>query len=106
MIDPLAFLREMLDALDDLPEKVLIADELIQEGAVCAIGSVGKSRGIDMAKLDPEDPDQVAATFGISSALSREIAYVNDEWNRNDTPAERFVRVRAWVVKQLEFPGT
>ena len=36
-----AFLKEMLAAMDALPEPKLIAEELEQEGAVCAIGSVG-----------------------------------------------------------------
>jgi hypothetical protein len=108
-----AFLREMLAALDALPEKILIAESLIEDGAVCAMGSVGAARGIDMTKLDPEDPDQIAAAFGIAAAMAREIEYVNDEcgrrWDdnhgnltRDETPAERFVRVREWVVKQLE----
>jgi hypothetical protein len=50
-----AFLREMLIALDALPDKRLIARELEKDGEVCAIGSVGKARGIDLSTVDPED---------------------------------------------------
>lgn len=97
-----AFLREMLTAMDALPEKKLVAHELEMDGQVCAIGSVGMSRGIDMSQLDPENYSKVADTFGISEALAREIVYENDEggW-RDDTPEKRFERMRAWVVKNL-----
>lgn len=97
-----AFLREMLTALDALPEKKLVADELEYAGEVCAIGSVGRMRGIDMSGIDPHDPPQVSHAFGISEALAREIVYVNDEdWIGNDTPEKRFERVRAWIVGNL-----
>lgn len=97
-----AFLREMLTAMDALPEKKLVAHELEMDGQVCAIGSVGMARGIDMSQLDPENYSKVADTFGISEALAREIVYENDEggW-RDDTPEKRFERMRAWVVENL-----
>lgn len=97
-----AFLREMLTALDALPEKKLVAHELEMNGQVCAIGSVGQARGIDMSKLDPEEAEQVAEAFGISEALAREIVHINDDdgW-RNDAPERRFERMRAWIVKNL-----
>lgn len=97
-----AFLREMLTAMDALPEKKLVAHELEMDGQVCAIGSVGMARGIDMSQLDPENYSKIADTFGISEALAREIVYENDEggW-RDDTPEKRFERMRAWVVNNL-----
>lgn len=103
-----AFLKEMLAALDALPEKVLIANKLqdtTYSGQVCAIGAVGKARGIDMERLDPEDRETVAGTFCLSEAMTAEIVYVNDEegaWR--ETPAMRFVRVRSWVVSQIVAP--
>lgn len=96
------FLREMATALDALPDKILIAEELEQDGAVCALGSVGKARGIDMAKIDPEDWDTVSAAFGIPDALAREIMWENDEGNyRFESPAERWKRVRTWVQGKI-----
>lgn len=97
-----AFLREMLTAMDALPEKKLVSHELEMDGQVCAIGSVGMARGIDMSQLDPENYSKVADTFGISEALAREIVYENDEggW-RDDTPEKRFERMRAWIMKNL-----
>ncbi len=98
-----AFLKEMLETLDAMPEKKLIANDLeADDGCVCAIGSVGKARGVDMSKLDPEDADGVAAKFGIATSMAREIVWVNDEdGERDETPERRFERVRAWIVKEI-----
>ncbi len=97
-----AFLREMREALDAMPEKRLVAWELEEKGEVCAIGAVGRRRGVDMSKIDPEDRETVAGTFGIADALACEIMWVNDEagWH-NETPEARFARVRKWVERQL-----
>ena len=107
-----AFLREMLAALDAMPEKRLIAEDLVNEdGDVCAMGVVGRCRGLDMENLDPEDPEQVAKFFGIAEPLVQEIAYENDEkriWDaklngcRDATPEERWWRMREWVVGNIK----
>lgn len=107
-------LRELAEAMDAMPEKVLIADALkIEEGAYCALGVVGQKRGIDLAAIDPEAPDQVAKAFDIAECLGQEIAYINDEQGGEyqkvdghwkfvaETPEKRWVRVRAWVEKQI-----
>lgn len=99
-----AFLKEMLAAMDALPEPKLIEGELEQEGSVCAIGSVGRARGLDMSALDPEDADGVAAKFGIAAAMAREIVFENDdEWfaTGKETPEQRFNRMRAWIVEHI-----
>jgi hypothetical protein len=97
-----AFLNDLIAALDALPEKKLIAEELENEGTVCAIGAVGRARGLDMSELDPQEPERVASTFGIASAMAREITYVNDECGRrNETPEERFARMRKWAVDEI-----
>lgn len=98
-----AFLKEMLAAMDALPEHKLIADELItRDGNVCAIGAVGKARGVDMSRLDVECPSWVANVFGVATALVAEIVYMNDEavWNK-ETPEQRFMRMRRWVESQI-----
>lgn len=117
-----AFLREMLAAMDALPEKRLIENDLQASGGYCALGTVGHARGLDMSNLDPEDHESVAAAFGVAHAMACEIMWVNDECSgdhrelvtlpsgekrerwRPDTPEERFARVRAWIVKQLKEP--
>lgn len=96
-----AFLNELIAALDALPEKKLIANELEQDGAVCAIGAVGKARGVDMSGLDPENSDRVASTFGIAPAMAREITYMNDERFERKTPEERFTAMRKWAKDEI-----
>ena len=99
-----AFLREMAAAMDAMPEKVLITDTIVDgDGDACAIGTVALARGLDVSTIDPEDPDQVAARFGIARALACEIAYLNDEgdYSYSETPAKRWTRMRKWVDEQL-----
>jgi len=117
-----AFLREMLAAMDAMPEKRLIAKELECADGVCAIGTVGKARGVDMSALDPENYDAVATTFGINEKLAQEIVYMNDEAfifetdakgciKRDEngkslylTPEGRFEKMRAWIVSHIREP--
>ncbi len=95
-------LREMLAALDAMPDKTLVTGDLeTEEGEVCALGALGKVRGIDMQKLDPTEPDDVAAAFDIAPQLAREIVYENDEGWHNETPEQRWVRMRKWVAAQI-----
>lgn len=103
------FFKDLLAALDTMPEKALIADliEAPEEigGGVCALGALGKARGIDMSKLDPEDPEGVGIAFDIAEALAREVVCVNDEdgpWGKSETCEERWKRVRRWVEKQIK----
>lgn len=95
-----AFLKELLSALDAMPEKRLIKGDLEHEGEVCTLGCIGRSRGIDMSQIDPYDRDQVASKFGIATALACEIMYENDEW-RHEAPEQRWQRMRAWVVEHI-----
>ena len=92
-----AFLRELVAALDTLPDKVLIAEALVADGAYCAIGSVGAARGMDMSKLDPDFPEAIAQAFGIAPALVREIEFMNDDCYVD--PAGRWQLVRDWAVR-------
>lgn len=97
-----AFLQEMLEAMAKLPERKLIDHDLEREGSVCAIGAVGKARGIDMTGIDPEDREKVAAIFGIAPALAAEIVWINDEqWSGVETPEARFERIRKWIESEL-----
>lgn len=118
------FFRDLLAALDAMPEKRLIAD-LLEDGPtgeVCAIGALGKARGIDMTGMDPECPEQVAPAFNIAECLAQEVVYMNDEYSqriytelpgptqywrshgyhsREITPEERWQHIRDWVSKQI-----
>lgn len=99
-----AFMREMLVALDALPVKRLVKNNLEENGEVCALGAVGKARGLDMNEIDPEDCESVANEFDMSRAMACEIMYENDDgeayW-REETPEQRFERMRRWVESKL-----
>lgn len=101
------FLHDLVAALDALPEKRLIAEDLIREGAVCAIGAVGLARGIDMTGINPENAEKVGKLFGIAPRMAREIVFQNDErgwfdYSDNETPEERWVRMRIWALERIE----
>lgn len=99
-----AFLRELADAMDAMPEKILIAKELIDdEGDCCTIGVICKARGVDVSKIDSTDPHSVAAAVGIAYQMAAEIEYENDDgwYCRRETPQERWARMRKWVQRKL-----
>jgi hypothetical protein len=97
-----AFLRDLLQALDEMPEKRLIVDALESSGEVCAIGALGRSRGVKMDDLDPHEPEAVAKSFGISTMLAQEVVYENDERHYRQTPEERWIRMREWVQSHIK----
>lgn len=99
-----AFLRELIESLDILPEKRLVKEALEDCGGVCAIGSVGLKRGVNMSGLDPEEPVAIASVFGIASQMVREIEYMNDEGAWNETPEQRWARMRNWAAANLKVP--
>jgi hypothetical protein len=114
-----ALLRDILIAMNGMPVKQLIKDDLERmDGSVCAIGAAGKLRGVDMSNLDPEDAETVADRFNISDCLAREIVYMNDEgsvlcefeWRdgkrrwRAETAEERYDRMRKWIRSQIKDP--
>lgn len=97
------FFRELLTALDALPNKRLIPHELVSEdGECCALGAVALARNLDVAAVDESEPEEVAAALGIRSMLAQEVAYMNDEYQRLNTPEERWQRIRNWVVSNLD----
>jgi hypothetical protein len=99
-----AFLIELAEVLDSMPRKRLIQHELVTEsGECCTMGAVLKARGRDVKDLDPEEPDDVSAAVGLSDAMVREIAYLNDDCgSHEETPEERWSRMRKWVDSNLK----
>ena len=128
-----AMLRELAAALDALPEKRLAAEALTtDEGDYCALGALGRARGMDTAQIDPYDRDAVAQAFGVAEALAAEIMWMNDEmieesraysnfevcgpmrgweqhvqlrWVTDPRAAEkRWAQMRHWVEQQIITP--
>jgi hypothetical protein len=99
-----AFLMELLDALEAMPEKRLISKALRQDGNVCALGAVGARRGVDLEALDPDDYEAVAGVFGIARQMVQEIEYENDEagdWYGKRTPEQRWQHMYDWAMRNL-----
>lgn len=94
-----AFLRELMEALDAMPEKRLIAGEY-WNGEACALGVLGAKRGIDPITVDPDDYARLARMFGVAYQLIQEIEYENDDavpyWIA-ESPETRWRRMRHWV---------
>lgn len=99
-----SFFRALLAALDAMPEKRLVAHDLRDAtGAVCAIGSLGVARGVALEAIDPYDHETLGETFDIAECLVGEVEYMNDEYPlNNETPEQRWVRMRAWVAAQVK----
>lgn len=106
------FLRDFIAALDAMPEKRLIRDDIRDDsGCMCSLGALGAARGLDLDSLDPYAYDEMGNTFNIASQLVQEIMYENDEgstihevdgkWVR-ETPELRWKRMRAWAVENLK----
>ncbi len=116
------FFSDLIASLDAMPEKRLITKNLEKEGEVCALGALGRARGITMTDLDPEDPHQVSHAFDIAHQLAAEVVYMNDEYfnyiwdvpnpdtspgkprhlRRDYTPEERWKKMRDWAAGQLK----
>lgn len=97
-----AFFVALAAALDAMPEKALIAHDLIKDGAHCALGVLGAARGLPIETYDPEDADTIGGAFNIASCLAQETVFENDEAVWNETPEARWIRMRAWVAKQIK----
>lgn len=109
-----AFLKEMLAAMDAMPEKKLVKSALVTpQGEVCAIGSAVVHRGVDIADLKDLDLEDnweyvnhhLAKRLDIAPALVAEIENINDEaWDCMSpiTDERRFEIVRHWVESHIK----
>ncbi|HMN97453.1 MAG TPA: hypothetical protein PKC43_06140 [Phycisphaerales bacterium] len=110
-------LRDLLSALEAMPDRELIRGDLVVDGACCALGAVALHRGL-RAQVDeiqrelPRDEwddhddgernEMIAAALDVATCMVQEIADVNDDWGPHDqTPAQRHARMLAWVRGHL-----
>lgn len=93
-----ALLRELLAALDAMPDKRLVAGELEADGQFCALGVVGQARGLNLATIDTYDVESLGPKFNIAEQLAREIMWVNDDHvsEHKWVPVEIFGPLRRW----------
>ena len=75
-----AFLRELADALDAMPNKWLVGGELQSEdGCHCTLGVIAHKRGLEVSSMDVDDYDYIAASLGVNVKIAQEIMWENDE---------------------------
>lgn len=96
-----ALLRSLKDALEAMPAQRLGAGWIESAGDVCALGALGRARGMDMQRLGGEDNDGLAREFGVAHQLIAEIEFENDEVGWSRTPEERWQRMHAWVCSRI-----
>lgn len=100
------FLLDLVAALDALPEKKLIANDLQREGSFCALGALAHHRAIKV-DIDRDDDDdwedsewaKLGSAFDIAEQLARETMFINDETARTDE--DRWQYVRRWALRNL-----
>ena len=99
-----AALKEILTALDAMPQKRLVAGEFEQDGEYCTLGLLGHYRGIDMSEFNDDgytDQEAVANALDLPKAFVCEVMFENDEAYFRGSPEERWQRMRQWVVRHI-----
>lgn len=114
-----AFIRELKEQLEAMPEKKLIAEELINEnGEVCAVACVMKARGIDMTDVEIDDFERIADLCNVNEKVIQEIEWENDQARKfyvgphvgyqntamthwDTSPETRWKEMHAWCEAQL-----
>ncbi|WP_311238281.1 MULTISPECIES: hypothetical protein [unclassified Xanthomonas] len=107
-------LRDLIAALDALPEKELIAGIVEQDGCFCALGALAHFRGTDLDQGEHGGTDydfeanRAARRLNIAHQLVQEVVFENDEageWRyphgQHEPPEARWERMRAWAVSKI-----
>ena len=102
-------LRDLLAALDEMPEKLLIASDFVwPDGKCCALGALGLSRGMDSEDLNALGGDvaKAARAFAAPPSLIEAIQRENDAgpWVGRRTyqfQHNRWIYMRAWVASKI-----
>jgi len=95
------FFRDLVVALDAMSEKKLVKSNLeTTEGAVCALGALGRFRAVLLSDLDTYDHEALGRAFDIAHQLAQEVMYENDDrWCKTDE--DRWAYVRSWAAEQI-----
>lgn len=112
-----AFFRDLIEALDAMPEKRLIRSPHItitdewgerpvdslgsRDGNVCVLGALAKHRNLPVLEIDAGDCHKLGDTFDIAHQLAAESMFMNDEYFDTSSPETRWLKMREWAVKQL-----
>ena len=98
-----AMFKELLTALDAMPNKRLIKDDLITEtGDSCAIGALLMHRETPEARNMHEYNEAIAEELDVHMCIVQEVEWENDNGGWNLTPEQRWTHMRTWVAKQIK----
>lgn len=102
-------LIDIAAAMDSMTEKKLVADELVSaDGEFCTLGVAGLARGVadKLKQVDTDDRETIAKMLDVAPALVAEISFENDDpfcyGSSNETPEQRWSRMRFWVGAQIK----
>lgn len=99
------FFRELVAALDAMPEKRLIEGKLEhEEGDVCTLGALRKAKGVALEPLRESDWDKLGKAFDVAPMLTQEVMFENDDdfgYYGEETPEARWTRMRKWAAEQI-----
>lgn len=98
------FFKNLVSALESMPDKKLISSALESNEGVCAMGALAQHQKIDVKNIDPMQSDQVASLFDIAPCLAQEVAYENDEVYWSETPEHRWSRMYRWAKENIRSP--
>ena len=73
------FLKRLVVALDAMPVKELVADDLVSDGSYCALGAYAAMYSPEALRLDPEDLNAIGRELDIARQLVAEVVHENDD---------------------------
>ncbi len=96
-------LKDLAEAMDEMPEKKLITQDLKNPIGYCTLGVICEKRKIaSYDSWESDDTQSLADALDIAEPLVQEIVYLNDEYTEDETPEQRWVSMRAWVDRKLK----
>lgn len=96
------FLRELKAALESLPKKALISGFMEHDDMVCALGAVGKARGMnDLERFNDSGTYALSKSLGITQTLATVIIYQNDYCAKMMMPNVRYDAMLYWVERNI-----
>lgn len=101
------FFVALVEALDAMPEKRLIKDEIQDDdGCFCAFGALAQHKGLDPSEIDPHEHHVMGQLFNIAHQLAQEVMFENDEaGSYRETPEQRWSRMRQWAQSNIKKAG-
>jgi|GEM_PF-1275436 len=103
------FLKQLLEALEAMPEKALLKEEVFDGKRYCPLGAIWKHRGLSnyifkesFQDYKDEWGEIFAKGLNIAKCLANEIIFINDSGCfRSETPDARWNRMHKWVLDNI-----